>query len=185
MFYSYVYSSLLYLTFLTTLKLCGLLTLVTTLLDSAVYSKTALQELYYLRWHAEINLRYLKTTMKMDFIRSKTPDMVRKQIWVHLLAYNLIRRVMCFSGYLFHVSPLLLSFKGTMDTIDVYLPKFCSVRSSTLPELYYDFLYDVSQDLLHPRPGRLEPRVTKRRTKSKFKYMSSSRSVYRQSVLQS
>jgi hypothetical protein len=66
-------------------------TLVTTLLDHHIYTKESLAELYGLRWQVEIDLRHLKTTMQMEHIQSKSPEMVRKEFYVHLLAYNLIR----------------------------------------------------------------------------------------------
>ena len=70
------------------------LTLVTTLCDREVYSLDELARVYYARWQAEVDLRSIKITMQMDVLRCKTPDMVRKEIWMHLLAYNLIRTVM-------------------------------------------------------------------------------------------
>ncbi len=73
-------------------------TLVTTLLDPKTYSKQALAQLYGYRWHAELDIRHLKTTMKMDFLPSKTPEMVRKDFYVHLLAYNLIRHLQWEAG---------------------------------------------------------------------------------------
>ena len=64
--------------------------LVTTLLDPIEYSASNLASLYGCRWFIELSLRSIKDTMQMVILRGKTPGMVRKEIWVHLLAYNLI-----------------------------------------------------------------------------------------------
>jgi len=64
---------------------------VTTLLNPKIYTKTQLAQLYGLRWEVEVNLRHVKTTLGMEQLRWKTPSMVRKEIYVHLMAYNLLR----------------------------------------------------------------------------------------------
>jgi len=73
-------------------------TLVTTLLDPVAYPSTALAELYFRRWQVELDFRHLKTTMQMDVLRGKSPSVVRKEVWTHLLAYNLIRSLMWDAG---------------------------------------------------------------------------------------
>jgi hypothetical protein len=88
--------------------------LVTTLLDSKRYTKAKLAELYQLRWQAtEVNLKHLKTTLQMEMIVAKTPEMVRKEIWMHLLAYNLLRTLMWQSAQHAEVPPLRISLQGT------------------------------------------------------------------------
>ena len=64
---------------------------VTSLLDAELYPREELAGLYRARWHAELDIRSIKQTMKMDVLRCKTPEMVRKEIWAHLLVYNMIR----------------------------------------------------------------------------------------------
>ena len=86
-------------------------TLITTLLDSKIYSSSALARLYQLRWEVELDLRHLKTTLGMDILRSKTPEMVRKEIYAYLLAYNLLRTVMWSAGTKAEVDPLRLSLQ--------------------------------------------------------------------------
>lgn len=75
--------------------------LVTTLVDSKVYTKAKLAQLYKFRWEVEVNLRHVKTTLGMEMLRGKTPAMVRKEIYVHLMAYNLLRTLtlLCHSGW--------------------------------------------------------------------------------------
>ena len=70
------------------------LVVVTTLLDAKTYRAEALGDLFRQRWHAELDLRSLKTQMQMDVLRTKSPEMVRKEVAAHLLAYNLIRGIM-------------------------------------------------------------------------------------------
>lgn len=85
---------------------------VTTLLDPHEYPKEDLAELYRARWNQELDLRSIKTTLQMDVVRCKTPDLVRKEIRTHLLAYNLIRTVMAQAADKHDVPPRTLSFKG-------------------------------------------------------------------------
>ena len=92
--------------------------LVTTLLDAKHYPKAKLAELYQLRWQAtEVNFKHLKTTLKMEVISAKTPEMVQKEIWVQMLAYNLLRTLMWQSAQQAEVSPLRISLQGTRATV--------------------------------------------------------------------
>ena len=72
---------------------------VTTLLDAKIYTKAQLAKLYRLRWEVEVDLHHVKTTLGMDELRGKTPQMVRKEIYVHLMAYNLLRTMIVGSGH--------------------------------------------------------------------------------------
>lgn len=87
-------------------------TVVTTLLDPKVYPKAKLAELYGLRWQAEINLAQIKTTLGMEMLRAQSPEMVRKEIYVHLMAYNLLRYLMWQAGSQSCQAPLRLSVQG-------------------------------------------------------------------------
>lgn len=157
-------------------------TLVTTLLDVDLFPKEDLADLYRLRWEAEINIRHLKTTMKMDFIDSKTPEMVRKQVWVHVLAYNLIRRLMWRTGVRHNVPPLRLSFKGTIDVVAVYLPKLIAATSESLGLVYTRFLWAIVERRLPDRPNRYEPRRYKRRKNPAYALLFAPRSEYRRRI---
>src|SRR5205823_14328192 len=90
---------------------------VTTLLDAQAYTASDLAELYRMRWHAELDLRSLKTTLGMDVLRCKSPEMVRKEVWAHLLAYNLIRGLMAKAAEEFGGDPRDLSFKGALQAL--------------------------------------------------------------------
>ena len=93
------------------------ITIATTLLDSATYRKVDLADLYRARWQAELHLRSLKTVLKMDVLRCKTPAMVRKELWAHFLAYNLIRKVMAQAAQAHGLQPHRISFKATLQTV--------------------------------------------------------------------
>src|SRR3990170_2464316 len=84
---------------------------VTTLLNPRQYRKNALRKLYKQRWHIEVDLRFIKRVMNMEPMRCKTPEMVRKEIAVTLLAYNLIRLLMAQAGTIHHVWPRYISFR--------------------------------------------------------------------------
>jgi hypothetical protein len=139
--------------------------LVTTLWDATFYPKEALAELYRLRWQAEISLRHLKTHMQMEFLPSKTPEMVQKDFYAHLLAYNLIRTVQQEAGQRHGVLPTSLSCCATVQ----HLRMFVTVMAVTPPKqrchVYTLLFVLVALEKLPARPNRREPRVKKRRPK--------------------
>lgn len=95
-------------------------TIVTTLLEAATYAKSAIAELYYERWHIELDLRSLKTHLCLDILRCKKPAMVRKEIWAHFLAYNLTRRVMAAAAQEQGLRPRHLSFMAAVQTLNEF-----------------------------------------------------------------
>ena len=90
------------------------LIIVTTLLSPQAYSKEEIAELYRQRWHAELDLRSIKSTLKMDVLRTETPAMVRKEAWTYLLAYNLIRLKIAQAAACTGLTPRQISFKGAV-----------------------------------------------------------------------
>jgi len=141
-------------------------TLVTTLLDSKQYTRMDLAELYRRRWQAEIDLKHLKTTMQMEHLPSKTPEMVRKDFYVHLLAYNLIRTVQLQASRQHTVDPLALSFQATIQHLTSFT---CLLAHATDEQRAYEYeqlIYLVSTEKLPFRPNRVEPRAVKRRPKA-------------------
>ena len=140
------------------------ITLATTLLDAETYLPEALAELYFLRWDVELDFRHIKTTMQMDVLRCKTPEMVRKEIWTHLLAYNLIRRLMWEAAALHPAQARRLSFKGTIQHV-LSLRDLLVCRQRKRPSLAM-LLTLVSEQVVPFRPDRIEPRVRKRRPKN-------------------
>ena len=126
-----------------------------------------LAELYALRWQAaEVNLRHLKTTLNMEMLATLTPSMVRKEVWVHMMAYNLLRTLMWNScptvpdGKTPH-----LSLQGTRQAFAQFIPLLATASQTLRRSLKPQLLALVAQQLLPLRPGRIEPRVRKRRPK--------------------
>jgi hypothetical protein len=144
------------------------LVLVTTLLDAQTYSAEALGQLYFRRWAVELFFRDIKTTLGLDVLRCLTPAMVRKEIVMHAIAYNLIRALMQDIAHRYQVSAHRLSFKGTVDALRQWREFFENAKNQTrttckLRRLFYE---SIANDLLPDRPDRSEPRAVKRRPKN-------------------
>lgn len=144
------------------------LVLVTTLLDAQTYSAEALGQLYFRRWAVELFFRDIKTTQGLDVLRCRTPAMVRKEIVMHALAYNLIRALMQDIAHRYQVSAQRLSFKGTVDALRHWRELFENAKSQarTTCKLRRLFYQSIAEDLLLDRPDRSEPRAVKRRPKN-------------------
>ena len=140
--------------------------LITTLLDTKAYSTLDITSLYEKRWDVEVDLKHLKTTLGMDILRSKTPAMVRKEIWAFLLAYNLLRTLMWSAGNSYGVSPLRLSLQGTRQHFDNFIPQLIAAPSAEYHQIYRTLLKVIVHKEVPLRPARSEPRVRKRRPKS-------------------
>jgi Transposase DDE domain len=139
---------------------------VTTLLDPKQATKGDLAELYRARWNAELDLRSIKSAMQMRELRCKTPELVRKEVWAHILAYNLIRTVMAQAAARQDVLPRSISFTGAMQTLEAFQPllEFGTARDAAgRLRLYHDLLDAIASHRVADRPDRYEPRVKKRR----------------------
>jgi Transposase DDE domain len=141
------------------------LVLVTTLLDMQLYKKQEIAEAFRLRWHVELDLRSIKQTMGMSVLRCKTPEMVRKEVWMHLLAYNLIRTVMARAAEQAGMEPREVSFAGAMQTINAFTPVLEMADAADRPQLWEIMLRMIGRHRVANRPGRYEPRAVKRRAK--------------------
>ena len=141
------------------------LVVVTTLLDPDAYPLVDILDLYHERWHVEIDLRSIKTQMKMEILRCQTPQMVRKEIWAHLLAYNLVRKVMAQAAEEHGVSPRQLSFAGAMQTLNEFRTLLLTAAAADLLALGSDILQAIASHRVGDRPDRWEPRKVKRRPK--------------------
>ena len=140
--------------------------LITTLLDTKTYPTLALLRLYGERWDVELNLKHLKTTLGMDILRGKTPQMVRKEIYVFLLAYNLLRSLMWSAGTTYGAPPLRLSLQGTRQHLSNFIPQLLANSKTKRHEIVRTLLKIIVHKTVSVRPGRSEPRVRKRRPKS-------------------
>lgn len=137
--------------------------LATTLLDPKVYPAHDLAQLYGRRWQVELDIRDIKTTLGMDFINVQSPSMVRKEIWVHMLCYNLARSIMTHACVVTGLAFEEASFKGSLNIITAMADALGTRELS--PEMYEQMLKGIAQARLRRRPNRSEPRVIKRRKK--------------------
>jgi Transposase DDE domain/Insertion element 4 transposase N-terminal len=141
------------------------LVVVTTLLDPAATAAQDVALLYRIRWHAELDLRALKQTLQMDVLRCKSPELARKEVWAHLLAYNLIRGTMAVAARQADLVPLQLSFKGAVQTVNAFAAVLWSASAAELAGLVRQMLEALAQHRVGERANRYEPRAVKRRPK--------------------
>jgi hypothetical protein len=144
------------------------LIIATTLLDATAFTKDDLAQLYRARWNAELDLRSLKQTMQMDVLRCKTPELVRKELWTHILAYNLIRTIIAQAASKHGLDPHSISFKGAMQTLEAFQPVIAlqGEHNAEFLKIAYERLLDtIAIHRVADRPDRYEPRQLKRRPK--------------------
>jgi Transposase DDE domain len=140
------------------------LVIVTTLTEARTYPAKELGGLFRQRWHAELDLRSLKTHMHMEMLRTRSPELVRKEVAAHLLAYNLIRGVMAEAARVEGIKPRQVSFKGAEHTVR----EFEAVHLYDPERIERDLPHLVSligKKRVGDRPDRYEPRAVKRRPK--------------------
>ncbi len=152
------------------------LVVVTTLLSPSGYAAEEIAELYRRRWQAELNLRSIKIALQMDHLRCKTPHRVRNEFWMHLLAYNLVRRAMAIAALQSGASSWEVSFKGALQTLNQFLPQFGS--ASSVAAICEALVACIAAHGVGNRPDRYEPRVRKRRPKD-YANMSKPRAAYK------
>jgi len=147
--------------------------IVTTLLDAAQYPAEELAELYFKRWDVELFFRDIKATMGMDILRCKTPEMIRKEILMHFIAYNCIRRLMCEAAREMYLKARIVSFKGSVQALRNWEPHLNQAKISRAERfrLINDLYEAMTNTPITQRPGRSEPRCLKRRKKN-FQLMS-------------
>jgi hypothetical protein len=132
--------------------------LVTTLLNPRRIPKRELARLYEQRWHVELDLRNIKTSLGMEVLSCRTPQMVEKELWVCLLAYNVIRLLMAQAAVECKILPRQISFKHAAQLWAQWQYSVCENTQATLPRL-------IGRVRVGRRPGRIEPRARKRRPK--------------------
>jgi hypothetical protein len=142
----------------------------TTLLDATMYSKAELTGLSRARWHAELDIRSLKQSLAMDVLRCHSPEMVSKEIWAHLLAYNLIRTAMTAAALGAGLRPRQLSFQGARQTLEAFAEELKGATATTFSGQVGLILGRLAAHRVGDRPDRFEPRERKRRPKPS-KYM--------------
>src|SRR5207247_9284331 len=141
------------------------LVVATTLLEASQYSAAEVGDLYHQRWHVELDIRAIKQTLKMDILSCKTPEMVRKEVWAHLLAYNLVRKVLAQAAWAGEVTPRQLSFAGAVQTLNAFRWLLSVAGGEEGGRLVRALLLAVATHRVGNRPDRVEPREVKRRQK--------------------
>jgi putative transposase len=149
---------------------------VTTLLEAERYSAAEIAKLYRRRWQAELNLRSLKIVLQMEHLRCKTPHRVRNEFYMHLVAYNLIRKMMALAAFEAGVEPWAISFKGALQTMARLLP-LLDTRVS-IDDWCDTLLEAIAAHVVGDRPDRFEPRLRKRRPKP-YKHLREPRENYK------
>ena len=142
----------------------GVFKVVTTILDAAI-DGGQIGDLYERRWSGEVDIRAIKATMQMDVLRCKSPEMIEKEIWAHLLAYNLLRTVMAVAAAEHGIEPRQVSFAGAKQAVTAFAPKLEAARPCDRPALIDAPLRVIAYHRVGDRPGRWEPRARKRRRK--------------------
>ena len=158
------------------------LVLATTLVDGEEYTKQELAELFLERWNVELDLRSIKCVLQMDVLRCKSPEMVRKEIWMHMLAYNLIRGVMAKAADAHDAEPRHLSFKGAFQTMTAFQDVLRQAAPSERVGLVATMLAAIASHAVGDRFGRVEPRANKRRPKPQ-RFLNESRQQARKRLI--
>ncbi len=152
------------------------LTVVTTLVDPEEYSKEDIATLYGFRWHSELDIRSIKQTLGLDHVRCKSPSMVRKELWTTLLAYNLIRTTSAAAALLHGKQPRQISHTGTCQYI---LSTWMLLLRGRLDRNTIEvMLCQIASCEVGDRPGRIEPRVLKRR-RHRYPLMQEPRNTFK------
>jgi hypothetical protein len=141
------------------------LVVVTTLTDPNILSAQDVALLYRVRWFAELDLRALKQTLGMDVLRCRSPEMVRKEVWAHLLAYNLIRGQMAAAAGAAGLLPSQLSFAGAWQAVHAFAALLWTASVEELQGVFERLREVLKSYRVGERPSRVEPRVRKRRPK--------------------
>jgi len=137
---------------------------VTSLLDEKTFPDSALIELYARRWQVELHFRQIKTNLSLDVLRCLTPEMIERELWMHAIAYNLVRALILETALTHDVPIERLSFKGALDALQAWADH--ALRSRRHRRMARrSLLARLASDQVPLRPGRSEPRARKRRPK--------------------
>lgn len=145
-------------------RVCKLV-VVTTLTDAERYPAEEVANLFRLRWHAELDLRNIKTSLRLDDLRGKSPEMIRREIWIHWLAYNLIRKVMAQAALTQEKLPRELSFASGLAAVMGAWALATVADAPTLSLHAKVQHHGIAWSTVGHRPNRVEPRAIKRRPK--------------------
>lgn len=157
--------------------------IITTLTDAKQYTKDDIAQLYGFRWNAELDIRSIKSNLNLDHVRCKSPEMVRCEMWTTLLGYHLIRTTAAGAALLHGVKPREISFVATCQYVlafSIFMP-FGLMASDELQKRIHYLLKLIANCRVGKRPGRIEPRVIKRR-RHRYRLMTKSRQELKQEL---
>lgn len=155
------------------------LVIVTTLRDPKTYPANAIADLYRRRWAVELCFRDIKIAMGVDVLRCKTPEMVEKELWMHVIAYNLVRALMLEAATSHRVPLERISFKGACDAIRNWAPVIAQATAHDRDGLIAAMLRAIARNPIPYRPDRSEPRATKRRPKN-YQRLTQPRHIFKE-----
>jgi hypothetical protein len=136
---------------------------VTTLLNAELYSAKEVTDLFAQRWHCELDLRSIKQALGMHHLHCRSPQMVRKELWTYLLAYNLIRVRMAQAAAVHDVAPRTLSFTAAKILLYNFAPHLETTRGAAHQRIEAELIHAIARCRVGDRPGRKEPRAVKKR----------------------
>jgi len=156
---------------------------VTSLLDEKAFPDSAIAQLYALRWQVELHYRQIKTQLSLDVLRGLSPRMIERELWMHALAYNLVRALLLETALTHSVPIERLSFKGAIDAILAWADRALASRRHR-SQARRALLARLASDCVPERPDRHEPRAKKRRPKN-YQLLTKPRRIMRVSLSRS
>jgi len=154
------------------------ITVITTLTDPRRYPKEEIANLYGFRWNVELDILQIKQTLNLDHLRCKSPEMVSREVWVTLVAYNLIRKLIATAAVVHDKQPRRLGFTRACQTVLVSWILFSTESCYDAAAMQAHLLASIAANEVANRPGRIEPRVLKRR-RHRYPLMQCSRQKWR------
>lgn len=139
---------------------------VTTLLDDKKYHKKELAKLYKERWLIELDFRNIKTNMGMEMLRCKSADMVRKEIAIHFLSYNLIRANIARAAIITQKIPRQLSFMTAVQLFNEIKLPLVLLTGNVLIHMIKNSLENMALIAIGRQKRKSQPRAIKRRPKA-------------------
>jgi hypothetical protein len=155
-----------------------MMTVITTLTDPQAYTTEDIAKLYGFRWNVELDILQIKQTLNLDHLRCKSPEMVSRELWVTLLAYNLIRKLIATAAAVHDKQPRCLGFTLACQTVLASWMLFSTGSCSDAAAMQAHLLASIAANKVANRPGRIEPRVLKRR-RHRYPLMQCSRQKWR------
>jgi putative transposase len=159
------------------------LVIVTTLTDPADVSAEELGDLYHERWHAELDIRAIKQSLRMEHLRCQSPFMVEKEVWAHFLGYNLVRKVSAQAAMKKGLAPRQISFSATQQALNALRSQLTLAGRTEQLRQALQVLATLGKVQVGKRPDRYEPRAVKRRPKP-YERLTKPRAQARQEILQ-